>query len=273
MERIPARAAGTPRRERRVTIAEGLRRSGGPDGPETPARRRERAARRPLEGAAARGVGAAPADLAAAGKAAGPLAAGLAEVLAIGREMLAIPAGDGCSAWPSGSAGWCSPRGACCGRSCRRAGAAPGAPCGGRARGHARPGGRRGGDRRGRAAGDLAVRRLPRGPRRGPGLRRGRGDRAAAPGLRTAPRPPARPTSTCRCSPRSPTIVIVVLVDARPLAAGARAVLPRRWRSSRSASSIDLPKGLDEGTVAIQFEGAEARLLGAFWVQLARPAR
>jgi hypothetical protein len=32
---------------------------------------------------------------------------------------------------------------------------------------------------------------------------------------------------------------------------------------------VDLPKGLDEGQVAVQFEGAEARLLGAFWVQLA----
>jgi hypothetical protein len=32
---------------------------------------------------------------------------------------------------------------------------------------------------------------------------------------------------------------------------------------------VDLPKGLDEGQTAVQFEGAEARLLGAFWVQLA----
>ena len=31
---------------------------------------------------------------------------------------------------------------------------------------------------------------------------------------------------------------------------------------------VDMPKGLDEGQVAIQFEGAEATLLGGFWVQL-----
>jgi hypothetical protein len=33
--------------------------------------------------------------------------------------------------------------------------------------------------------------------------------------------------------------------------------------------AVDLPKGLDEGSAAIEFEGAEARLLGAFWVELA----
>lgn len=31
---------------------------------------------------------------------------------------------------------------------------------------------------------------------------------------------------------------------------------------------VDAPKGLDEGHFAIEFEGAEARLLGAFWVQV-----
>jgi hypothetical protein len=31
---------------------------------------------------------------------------------------------------------------------------------------------------------------------------------------------------------------------------------------------VDVPKGLDEGNAAVQFEGAEARLLGAFWAQL-----
>jgi hypothetical protein len=31
---------------------------------------------------------------------------------------------------------------------------------------------------------------------------------------------------------------------------------------------IDAPKGLDEGVLEIQFEGAEARLLGGFWAQL-----
>jgi hypothetical protein len=32
---------------------------------------------------------------------------------------------------------------------------------------------------------------------------------------------------------------------------------------------IDAPKGLDEGTTAVAYEGAKATLLGGFWVQLA----
>jgi hypothetical protein len=31
---------------------------------------------------------------------------------------------------------------------------------------------------------------------------------------------------------------------------------------------VDAPSGLDEGDAAIQFSGAEARLLGPFWVQV-----
>jgi hypothetical protein len=31
---------------------------------------------------------------------------------------------------------------------------------------------------------------------------------------------------------------------------------------------VDAPKGLDEGALAIRFEGAEARLLGGYWAQL-----
>lgn len=52
-----------------------------------------------------------------------------------------------------------------------------------------------------------------------------------------------------------------------------------RWRLARVlvflgaavvliSLAIDVPKGLDEGSRAIEFEGAEARLLGAFWVQI-----
>jgi hypothetical protein len=52
-----------------------------------------------------------------------------------------------------------------------------------------------------------------------------------------------------------------------------------RWRLARVlffigaavvvlSVAIDVPNGLDEGDFAIQFEGAEARLLGAFWVQV-----
>jgi hypothetical protein len=32
---------------------------------------------------------------------------------------------------------------------------------------------------------------------------------------------------------------------------------------------VDAPKGLDEGTTAVAYEGAKATLLGGFWVQLA----
>jgi hypothetical protein len=52
-----------------------------------------------------------------------------------------------------------------------------------------------------------------------------------------------------------------------------------RWRLARLLALVgavtiavslivDAPKGLDEGVLAIQFEGAEARLLGGFWAQL-----
>ena len=57
------------------------------------------------------------------------------------------------------------------------------------------------------------------------------------------------------------------------------AALGGRWRIARLvvlagliviaiSLLIDVPKGLDEGNAAVQFEGAEARLLGPFWVQL-----
>ena len=63
------------------------------------------------------------------------------------------------------------------------------------------------------------------------------------------------------------TIVLVVLA------------MRGRWRLARVlffigaavialSLVIDVPQGLDEGHFAIEFEGAEARLLGAFWVQL-----
>jgi hypothetical protein len=56
-----------------------------------------------------------------------------------------------------------------------------------------------------------------------------------------------------------------------------------RWRLARLlfplgivavavAVLIDAPAGLDEGVVATQFQGAEARLLGPFWVQVAAGA-
>jgi len=69
------------------------------------------------------------------------------------------------------------------------------------------------------------------------------------------------------------------------LGAGALTVLSMlgRWRLARLlfplglaavavAILIDVPAGLDEGMTAVEFEGAEARLLGPFWVQLASAA-
>ena len=56
-----------------------------------------------------------------------------------------------------------------------------------------------------------------------------------------------------------------------------------RWRLGRAVSVlglvgiavsllIDLPHGLDEGSAALSFEGAEAELIEGFWVQLASSA-
>jgi len=68
------------------------------------------------------------------------------------------------------------------------------------------------------------------------------------------------------------------------LAIGALAFALRgRWRLGRAVSLlgaagiavsllIDVPKGLDEGSDALAFEGAEAMLIEGFWVQLAASA-
>lgn len=56
-----------------------------------------------------------------------------------------------------------------------------------------------------------------------------------------------------------------------------------RWRLGRAVSVlglvgiavsllIDVPQGLDEGSAALSFEGAEAELIDGFWVQLAASA-
>lgn len=72
---------------------------------------------------------------------------------------------------------------------------------------------------------------------------------------------------------------------AAAIAAGVIVVLSMlgRWRLARLlfpiglaavavAVFIDAPAGLDEGEFAIQFQGAEARLLGVFWVEVAAAA-
>jgi len=75
-----------------------------------------------------------------------------------------------------------------------------------------------------------------------------------------------------------------VLLAVAALAIGALALAVRgRWRLGRAVSLlgavgiavsllIDVPKGLDEGTAALGFEGAKATLIEGFWVQLAASA-
>ena len=43
----------------------------------------------------------------------------------------------------------------------------------------------------------------------------------------------------------------------------------RDRRDRRSPSIVDVPKGLDEGSAAVAYEGASASLLEGFWVQIA----
>ncbi len=52
----------------------------------------------------------------------------------------------------------------------------------------------------------------------------------------------------------------------------ARLLVPIGLVSVAIAVFIDAPSGLDEGATAVQFQGAEARLLGAFWVEVASAA-
>ena len=49
----------------------------------------------------------------------------------------------------------------------------------------------------------------------------------------------------------------------------ARLLIPIGALAILVALVIDMPKGLDEGDFAIQYEGAEATLLGGFWAQIA----
>ncbi len=89
--------------------------------------------------------------------------------------------------------------------------------------------------------------------------------------------PPPRISGTARTAgsahaflPLAAAVATVVIVALAMLG---------RWRLARVlvfvgagviviSLAIDLPKGLDEGSTAIEFEGAQARLLGAFWVQI-----
>jgi hypothetical protein len=75
---------------------------------------------------------------------------------------------------------------------------------------------------------------------------------------------------------------VPLLIAAAALAILAAAVRGR-WRLARLLSLaglvviaigilVDAPKGLDEGVLSVQFEGAEARLLSGFWAQIAAAA-
>ena len=52
----------------------------------------------------------------------------------------------------------------------------------------------------------------------------------------------------------------------------ARLLFPLGLTAVAVAILIDVPAGLDEGMIAVEFQGAEARLLGPFWVQLTSAA-
>ncbi len=77
---------------------------------------------------------------------------------------------------------------------------------------------------------------------------------------------------------------LYVLIPCAVLAVAALAFAARgRWQAGRAVSLagaagiavsllVDLPKGLDEGATALGFEGAQARLVEGFWVQLAASA-
>jgi hypothetical protein len=93
--------------------------------------------------------------------------------------------------------------------------------------------------------------------------------------------PPPQVSGTARSAGSAHAYALLVVA----LASGAIVVLSMlgRWRLARLllplgllavavAVFIDAPAGLDEGATAIQFEGAEARLLGPFWVQVAAAA-
>jgi hypothetical protein len=63
---------------------------------------------------------------------------------------------------------------------------------------------------------------------------------------------------------------LVRAVTGRRRAAGALAVIGAA--AIVIAIAVDAPKGLDEGRAAIAYEGAEARLLEGFWLQIAAGA-
>jgi hypothetical protein len=63
---------------------------------------------------------------------------------------------------------------------------------------------------------------------------------------------------------------LVFSVAGRPRAA--RLLVPLGAAVIAIAVIVDVPKGLDEGTAAIAYEGASARLLEGFWLQIASAA-
>jgi hypothetical protein len=93
--------------------------------------------------------------------------------------------------------------------------------------------------------------------------------------------PPPQVSGTTRTAGSAHLYLLLAVA----IGAGALVILSMlgRWRLARLlfplgllalaiAVFIDAPAGLDEGATAIQFEGAEARLLGAFWVEVTAAA-
>jgi hypothetical protein len=63
--------------------------------------------------------------------------------------------------------------------------------------------------------------------------------------------------------------LVVVLACARGSRRAAWWLAPIGLATVAISLIVDAPKGLDEGATAVAYEGAEASLLGGFWVQLA----
>ena len=72
--------------------------------------------------------------------------------------------------------------------------------------------------------------------------------------------------------PLAAAALVVAVVAIRGRHRLARLLVPIGLAAIAIAVFVDAPKGLDEGSTAISYEGAEARLLEGFWLQIAAGA-
>lgn len=265
-ERTEERSRRAEKRSRRASKRESRAAKKPERTGKTPARPRRRPAlKRPASlKASATGLGK------RAGKAGKPLAAGLAEVLAIGREMLAIPA-----AMALGLAERLGLLVLAAWRFLRPLLTAAAALA------------RRGVDVAARAltpARAVAVVALAAAVLLAASqFLDYREVRAGVPAYAEVEQvvPPPQVSGTTRSAGSAHAYLLLLVA----LVAAALVVLSMmgRWRMARLlfplgavavavAVFIDAPAGLDEGVTAIQFQGTEARLLDAFWVQLSAAA-